>query len=214
MTLTPAFHDVRFPVDISIGSSGGPERNTEIVTLGSGNEQRNPRWSQSRRKFNAGYGVKGLDALYEVVAFFEARRGPLFGFRFRDPLDWKSCKPSQLPSPTDQYVSAGNGEETSFQLFKSYGADPDIHYRTITKPVGETVRVAVDGTQLVSGTDFSVDASTGMLNFSVAPTSGAVITAGFEFDVPVRFVSEQIAVNLAAFAAGDVPQISLIEVRA
>ena len=85
MTLSPAFHEVRFPVDISLGSSGGPERSTEIVTLGSGHEQRNQRWSLSRRKFDAGYGVKGLDALHDVIAFFEARRGPLFGFRFRDP---------------------------------------------------------------------------------------------------------------------------------
>jgi len=213
MTLSPAFHEVRFPVDISLGSSGGPERSTEIVTLGSGHEQRNQRWSLSRRKFDAGYGVKGLDALHDVIAFFEARRGPLFGFRFRDPLDWKSCNPSQTPDVSDQQIGIGTGDEFQFQLVKSYGEGENGHTRPISKPVADTVRVAVDGQEQVLQSEFVVDPTSGSISFVTPPVAGALITAGFEFDVPVRFLSEQLSVNLDAFAAGQVPNISLIEVR-
>ena len=73
-----AFDDIRFPVGISRGSSGGPERRTEVVTTASGHEQRNTRWADSRRRYNAGFGVKSLDDIHAVVAFFEERRGRLY----------------------------------------------------------------------------------------------------------------------------------------
>ena len=57
------FHEILFPLDIALKSAGGPERKTEIVALGSGREERNARWAHSRRRYDAGYGVKTLDAL-------------------------------------------------------------------------------------------------------------------------------------------------------
>ena len=92
-----AFHEVRFPTAIAFGASGGPERRTDIVTLGSGFEERNSRWADSRRRYNAGYGVRTLDDLHVVLAFFEERRGRLYGFRWLDRIDWKSCAPG-LPT--------------------------------------------------------------------------------------------------------------------
>lgn len=214
MTETQDFHDTRFPLDIAFGTSGGPQRSTQIVALGSGYEQRNQRWESSRRRYDAGYGVKGLDNLHLVVAFFEARRGPLYAFRFRDPGDHKSCLPSQSPNMLDQVIGAGDGTETVFQLIKSYGADDDAYRRSITHPVDGTVLVAVDDVLQTLNRDYTLDHNTGIVTFQTPPANGASLSAGFEFDVPVRFDTDQLVVNLAAFAAGEVPSIPLVEVRA
>lgn len=104
-----SFHEVRFPTGISRGAQGGPERRTDVVLLGSGFEERNSRWADSRRSFNAGYGLRSLDDLHAVIAFFEERRGRLYGFRWRDHSDWKSCVPSGQPSAMDQVVGIGDG---------------------------------------------------------------------------------------------------------
>ncbi|MEO0672886.1 MAG: DUF2460 domain-containing protein, partial [Pseudomonadota bacterium] len=135
------FHDVRFPTAISRGATGGPERRTDIVVLGSGREERNTRWADSRRRYNAGYGVKALDDLHDVIAFFEARRGRLYGFRWRDPMDWKSCPPEQVPSPTDCEIGIGDAATDTFQLIKTYADASGAWPRPITKPVAGSVRV-------------------------------------------------------------------------
>lgn len=204
------FHDVRFSPAISFGASGGVERRTEIVALVNGFEERNSPWAQSRRRYDAGLGVRTMDDLSDVLAFFEARRSQLYGFRWKDWLDHKSCAPSATPEPTDQVLT---GTGTVWQLTKTYGDAAGAHVRAITKPVAGTVRVAVDGTELAEGADFSVDSATGMVTFAIAPTEGATVTAGFEFDTPVRFDTDVIEVNLAAFEAGEIPSIPIVEVR-
>lgn len=208
------FVELRFPTDVAFGSSGGPERSTEIVTLGSGREHRNQKWANSRRRYDAGYGVKDLDALHRVIDFFEARRGPLIGFRFRDPLDWKSCAPLKTPSAADQFLGTGDGTTTDYQLVKNYGAGDQVYRREIRKPVSGSLTVAVDNITLQEGTDFTVDHSTGVVSFSNGsiPATGASVSAAFEFDVPVRFGSDQLSVSLAAFTAGEVPSIPLLEI--
>lgn len=208
-----AFHNVRFPTAISRKSAGGPERRTEVVTLGSGHEQRNARWSDSRRRYNAGIGVTTLDELHQVIAFFEERRGRLHAFRWKDHADFRSGPPSLAPTATDQVIGAGDGATSDFQLIKTYGDHTNPWPRLITKPIAASVRVAVDGGELAAGTDFTVDDLTGMLTLTVAPPTGAEITAGFEFDVPVRFADDRLSINLAAFSAGAIPEIELVEVR-
>src|SRR5687767_11412658 len=116
------FHEVRFPTAISFGARGGPERRTEIVALGSGREERNQRWADSKRRYEAGYGVKSLDDLYAVIAFFEERRGRFHGFRWRDGADHKSCAASSQPAATDQFIATGDGATAAFQLIKTYGS--------------------------------------------------------------------------------------------
>lgn len=209
-----AFHEVRFPTAIALGASGGPTRRTEIVSLGSGHEQRNQRWAQSRRRYDAGFGIRSLDDLYAVIAFFEGRAGRLYGFRFSDPVDRKSCMPGSQPTPLDQFLGVGDGSTSEFQLVKVPPEAVSAVPRPIVKPVAGTVRVAVDGVEKAEGVDFSVDATTGVIAFGEAsiPPSDAVVTAGFEFDVPVRFDTDEIRVNLVAFEAGDIPSIPLIEV--
>ena len=103
------FHEVRFPAALSVGSSGGPERRTEIVTLKNGFEERNSPWAHSRRRYDAGLGVRSLDDLAELIAFFEARHGQLYGFRWKDWTDFKSCAPSAAPSSMDQAIGTGDG---------------------------------------------------------------------------------------------------------
>jgi uncharacterized protein (TIGR02217 family) len=205
------FHEVRFPTAIAFHSTGGPERKTEIVTLGSGFEERNAVWASSRRRYDAGSGVKSLDDLHAVIAFFEARMGRLYAFRFKDFSDFKSCAPQQSLTPTDQSLGSGDGSTKTFQLAKAYVSGSQNWTRKIAKPVEGTVRVALDGTEQMSG--WSVDTTTGVVTFTDAPSSGAAVTAGFEFDVPARFDADALAINLANFRAGEIPSIPLVEVR-
>src|SRR5207247_6913710 len=135
-------HEILFPLDIALKSAGGPERKTEIVALGSGREERNARWAHSRRRYDAGYGVKTLDALSQVVAFFEERRGRLHGFRWRDRLDHSSAAPGASLSPLDPVLGTGDGEATTFQLVKAYGGAYALYSRPILKPMSASVRVA------------------------------------------------------------------------
>ncbi|MGY6708365.1 MAG: phage distal tail protein, Rcc01695 family [Rhizobiaceae bacterium] len=211
-----SFHDVRFPAGVAFGATGGPERINEIVLLTSGFEQRNQRLADSRRRYDAGTGIRTLDDLHAVLSFFEARRGSLFAFRFRDPFDFKSCRPGEAVSPHDQPIGTGDGVRTVFQLIKGHGGGAEAYERPITKPVAGTVRVAVGGVERASPGDFAVNHLTGEVSFAAGavPAAGAAVTAGFEFDVPVRFDIDQIAVSLAAFEAGQIPTIPLMEVKA
>ncbi len=207
-----AFHEILFPLDIAVAASGGPERRTDIVALASGFEERNARWAHSRRRYDAGYGVKSLEALAEIVAFFEERRGRLYGFRWFDRLDSSSSAPRHAPAATDQVIGAGDGKTTTFQLVKTYGAAHAPYVRTINKPVDGSVKLAVNGTELAAS-NFAVDPRTGLVTLKTAPVSGAVITAGYSFHVPVRFDTDRLEINLSAFTAGDIPSIPLIEIR-
>jgi uncharacterized protein (TIGR02217 family) len=210
-----AFHEITFPLDIALASRGGPERRTEIVTAGSGREERNARWAHARRRWNAGYGIKSLDALSAVVAFFEERRGRLYGFRWRDRLDHSSALPGAAPAPADQLLGLGDGTRTEFQLVKTYGSLHAPYARPIAKPVAGSVHVAVDGVEAEAGTDFDLDPATGLVAFlpGHVPPADAPVTAGFLFDVPARFDTDFLEVDLAAFAAGEIPAIPVIEIR-
>lgn len=208
-----SFHEVRFPAALSVGSSGGPERRTEIVTLNNGFEERNTPWAHSRRRYDAGLGVRSLDDLAEVVAFFEARRGQLYGFRWKDWADHKSCAPSATPSALDQVIGTGDGSERVFPLSKAYASGPQTYRRPVVKPVSGTVRVAVGGVPLAAGAGYSVETATGVVTLAVAPAAGHQVTAGFEFDVPVRFDTDRIVTSYAGFAAGEIPSIPVVEVR-
>ena len=207
-----AFHEVRFPSGVSFGSSGGPERRTQIVTLGSGREERNASWADSRRRYNAGYGVRSLDDLHAAIAFFEARHGRLHGFRFKDWTDFKSCAPGGVAGALDQRIGTGNGSAAVFALVKAYVSGGESYARAIKKPVSGTVKVAVGGTEL-PGTGFTVDAAAGVVTLGSAPAAGTAVTAGFEFDVPVRFDTDFLDIDLSAFRAGQIPSIPLVEIR-
>ncbi len=195
-----AFHPVRFPLDISLASRGGPERVTEVVALASGREERNSRWAHSRRRYNAGYGIKSRADMAAVLAFFEERRGRFHSFLWRDALDHAA---------TGEALGSGDGETASFQLSKRYGASFDPYLRPITKPVAASVVARVDGEVV----DVETDPLTGLMTFAVAPAEGTAITASFVFDVPVRFDTDRLDIELSSFDAAEAPHIPLIEVR-
>jgi len=210
-----AFHEIRFPTEISAGASGGPERRTDIVLLASGFEERNARWADSRRSYNAGYGIRGTGDLHAVLAFFEERRGQLHGFRYKDHADCTSAAPGEAVTPLDQVVGIGDGLLAAFALKKTYGSAHAPYERLIKKPVAGTVVVAVDSIAQASGTAFIIDHATGLVTFLAdhIPGAGQLITAGFELDVPVRFDTDKLEINLQSVLHGSIPSIPLVEIR-
>lgn len=192
------FHDTRFPLHLAFGTRGGPVRNVDILQLANGTEVRNARTKHSRRQFNAVAGLKSRDQAIELLQFYESRFGALYGFRFRDPLDFEA----------ENMIGTGDGVQTEFQLTKTYGADPYRYIRRITKPVDGTVVASVDDVE----TAVSVDYLTGKIQFSSPPNAGAEIFARFEFDVPVRFASDQLDIVLDDFGATQIQDIPLIEI--
>jgi len=207
------FHEVRFPANLSFGSTGGPERRTEIVTLANGFEERNAPWAQSRRRYDAGLGLRSLDDVAALLEFFEARRGQLYGFRWKDWADFKSCRPSGKVSPLDQVIGTGDAVRTVFPLAKTYDPAGNAFVRPVLKPVAGTVVVALSGDPAREGVDYVLDVAEGTVSFALPPDVGVVVTAGFEFDVPVRFDTDRIAVSVASFQAGEVPSVPVVEVR-
>ena len=208
-----AFHEVRFPTNLSFGAIGGPERRTEIVSMANGHEERNTPWAHARRRYDAGMGLRSLDDLAAVIAFFEARAGQLHGFRWKDWADWKSCLPSRQIAFDDQEIGTGDGQRTEFPLRKAYASGGATYHRPIEKPVKGTVRAGIGGVEVYPGTHYGVDHMRGVVRFDQPPETGARVTAGFEFDVPVRFDADRIAVSVASFNAGQVPDIPVVEVR-
>jgi uncharacterized protein (TIGR02217 family) len=205
-SVTP-FDDVLFPLDIGMAATVSPGFSTNIVTSASGHEFRNANWSQARLRFDAGPGVRGDAEMESLLAFFRARRGPAVAFRFRDPYDHSSSGMTSPPAATDQPIGTGDGILDRFELTKTYGTGEQ---RRITRPVPGSVRVALDGVEVSSGWTLE---PLGVIRFAGAPEAGLSVTAGFEFDVPVRFSEDQIEVNRATFLAGEAPSVPLIEIR-
>lgn len=207
------FHEVRFPASLSFGSIGGPERYTDIVTLANGYEERNTPWAHSRRRYDAGAAMRSLDDIEVLLAFFEARQGQVYGFRWKDWTDYKSCGAKTQPLYTDQIIAIGDDLTPTFQLKKTYRSGEHVYMRPIAKPVTGSVVIGLAQEEQREGVHFEVDYTTGLVTFAHPPNAGDEITAGFEFDVPVRFDSDRIQTSLASFQAGDVPNVPVLEVR-
>lgn len=184
-----------------------PGFSTTVVTSASGHEYRNANWAQSRMRFDAGPGIRGDAELKRLLSFFRARRGSAVGFRFRDPYDFSSSDDITGPLATDQVLGTGDGERTAFPLLKTYGIGEQ---RRITRPEPGSVRISINGEQVLTG--WSVE-SGGVVAFDQPPAIGALVRAGFLFDVPVRFATDQLEVNRASFLAGEAPSVPLIEIR-
>lgn len=201
------FHEVSFPFRIALGAVGGPERRTEISPLVSGREERNTPWHNSRRRWDAAPGVQSLDDAHALIHFFEARRGPLHGFRFRDPFDHKSCDPSATPGPLDQVIASADGVTREFALQKTYEQGGASWVRSITKPVAGSVRAAIDG----EGAAISCDPATGLIDFASPPPAGATISAGFQFECPARFDTDRLEFQRDLVAAATLSRLPIIE---
>jgi uncharacterized protein (TIGR02217 family) len=196
-----AFVETRFPMDISFGSSGGPEYSTAVVELASGYEQRNVNWAEARARYNVAHGVKTQAQLDALIAFFRARKGRAHGFRFKDWTDF---------AVQGQLIGTGNGTLTQFQLVKSYVSSV-VETRTIKKIVSSTTKIYVNGTLQTTGV--TVDINTGLVTFTTAPANGTSITADFEFDVPVRFDTDRLSASIEEYGVTSWLDIPLVEVR-
>lgn len=208
-----AFHEIRFPTNLSFGSVGGPERRTEVVTLANGFEERNTPWAHSRRRYDAGVGMRSSDDIETLIAFFEARRGQLHGFRWKDWSDFKGTAPSRPLHYRDNVIGLGDGETKVFQLAKVYRSGAETYARPITKPVEGSVVAGLDEAELVYRTHYDVDYTTGLISFNDAPDEGVEVAASFEFDVPVRFDIDRIQTSQASFQAGEAPDVPVVEIR-
>ncbi|EPR16548.1 hypothetical protein M527_20945 [Sphingobium indicum IP26] len=205
-----AFDDVSFPLSVGREASVSPAFSTQVVESVSGHERRSSDWADARLSFDAGPGVRSEADMAALIAFFRARRGAARGFRFSDPYDDRSCAMGEAPGPLDQRLGLGDGVRAEFPLQRFYGAGEEAQARRITRPVAGTIRVAVDGVEMAGGWSH---AGLGVIAFDVAPAEGAVLTAGFRFDVPVRFAEDRLDINRATFAAGEAPSVPLVEIR-
>ncbi|MET0249899.1 MAG: DUF2460 domain-containing protein, partial [Sphingobium sp.] len=205
-----AFDDVAFPIAIGREASLSPSFSTQIVESPSGHEQRSSDWADARLSFDAGPGVRSDADIGTLIAFFRARRGAARGFRFADPYDDRSGAAGMAPGPLDQRLGVGDGVTSEFQLMRHYGDGEDAQARRITRPVPGTIRVAVDGVEQVAGWSH---VGLGIIAFDVVPADGALLTAGYRFDVPVRFAEDRLDINRATFAAGEAPSVPLVEIR-
>lgn len=204
-----AFDDVTYPLALGRDATVVPEFSTSVATTASGFEHRNSLWSNARLHFDIGPGLRSDAELGTLIAFFRARRGAARGFRLRDPSDFSSNGMTGVPSATDQTIGTGDGLSAAFPLAKHYGEGADTQARRITRPVAGSVMVAVGG---VETTAWTLDPA-GIVTFDVAPSEGAAITAGFLFDVPVRFAEDRLQVSGASFAAGEAPSVPVVEIR-
>ena len=204
-----AFDEAQFPVDISRDAVSRQKRVTDVVTLRSGYEERNAIWANSRLTFDVGLGIRDLADIYALKEFWEARRGRLRGFRFKDWSDFKSCAPNSTATNTDQTLLSI--DTTHYQIQKVYSAASNPWTRTIKKPVNGTVLVRDNTGPLVESVNYTVDYTTGIVTFTLAPTGTP--TAGFEFDVPVRFEEETLEISIALVDAGSAPSVKLVELR-
>lgn len=202
-----AFDDVMFPLALGREAEVSPEFSTAIVTSGGGFEARNASWAQARTRYDVGPGVRSEADIALLLAFFRARLGPARGFRLRDPFDAASGAGSMAvaPTPVDQRLGTGDGGAGRFALVKRYGDA----VRRITRPVAGSVRVALDTRET---TAFSLVPG-GWIELDHAPAAGVVVSAGFQFDVPVRFAEDRLSVTRATFLAGAATSVPLIEVR-
>lgn len=205
-----AFDDIAFPLAIGREASLSPAFSTQIVESPSGHERRTSDWADARLSFDAGPGVRSEADIAALIAFFRARRGAARGFRFTDPYDDRSCAPGGTPGPLDQRLGVGDGMRAEFQLMRHYGDGEDAQARIITRPVAGTIRIAIDGVEQAAGWSH---AGLGAIAFDAAPPENAVLTAGFRFDVPVRFAEDRLDINRATFAAGEAPSVPLVEIR-
>lgn len=197
-----SFHEIRLPTDISFGSAGGPQFSTNIISTQNGAEQRNVNWSEARARYSIIHAVKDATKIKELIEFFRARQGRAYAFRFKDWADFAA---------TAQEIGTGNDTEKEFQLSKSYTSGDISISRAIKKPVTDSVKIYMDSVIQQSG--WSVDLISGMITFAVAPQDGAIITADYEFDVPVRFGSDYLQSDLDTHGISSIREITLLEVR-
>ena len=198
-----AFHNVRLNEDIEKGSKGGPRFKTTVIGFGSGFEQRNQEWQFARGEWDASYGIQNKNDYSLILDFFMARRGRTHTFRFKDWTDFEA---------TVVQLGIGDGANADFQLIKTYADAASTYTRVITRPIETSINIFIDGVLQTVTTDYTVDAL-GLITFVSAPLAAEVVTATFEFDVPVRFDIDKLDIEAEWYNAAGLPEITIVEIR-
>lgn len=196
-----SFDEVQLPEEVEKGASGGPQFKTTVITQSNGFEKRNVDWALARGEWDIGYGIQSLEDLYDVINFFYARQGRARGFRFKDWSDYQGV---------EENLGVGDGVQVAFQLRRQYVSGVVTYNRPITKPVAGTTRVFLNGIETFA---FTVSTLTGIVTLGAPAGAGVVVTSTFDFDVPVRFDTDKLNINLEIFNAGSIPSIPVVELR-
>ncbi len=212
--MTTFIESPRFPDDISYGSRGGPGWATTVIETDSGSEARNQRWSYPRHEYDVAFGINTLARLEALLKYFHVVAGMAIGFRYKDWMDYKSCDRDSTPTAADCALGTGTGALATFQIVKVYTQGAYMRSRRILKPISGTLLVAVAATGKTEGVHYTVDYTTGIVTFTAGniPTTGQAVTAGFEFDVPVRFATDRLSININDYNAG-AAQVPLVELK-
>ena len=118
-----------------------------------------------------GPGVRSLDDLHDVLAFFEARRGSLHAFRFRDPFDMESCRPGRRRrSRSTRRWAPATAPTARFRLVKTYGEGDGCLSDALIAQAGGPGRCGSrsTGARTSSPDDSSFDDATGEMVFAAA----------------------------------------------
>jgi len=205
-----AFDDVRLPEDIERGATGGPRFLTTIQSLVSGREQRNQEWVYPRHEYDISYGVQTStdvdSSVRQVRDFYYARRGRLRSFRFKDFADFRVTNTATSPA-------TGDGLNRNFTILRLYGDLALPFTRIITKPVASTIQVFIDDVE-INTSRYNFDLTDQRLEFvsGQQPLSGEEVKVTCEFDVPVRFESDLLGIQLERCDVESIPSIRLVEV--
>jgi uncharacterized protein (TIGR02217 family) len=178
----------RFPDDIANGASGGPGFSTSIVVAASGRESRAGAWAYPRHAWDVSQGIRTQAQFDALLAFFMVAKGRLNGWRFKD---W-----------SDYAATHGNGRVaglsgTTFQLVKRYTSGSSTLDRRIRKPIASGFQLKDGSTTLVLTTDYTLNATTGVVTTTTTRTAANLSWAG-EFDVPMRFDTDRLERRLLA----------------
>jgi uncharacterized protein (TIGR02217 family) len=209
-----SFNDMLFPVDISYGSKGGPQFNTEVIEISSGFESRNINWSQARAKYDISYGVKTGEQLEALISFFNNAGGKAYSFKYKDWSDFQVI--NQVCPPSTLWPDPGY----SYQLQKVYSSGGYNYTRYIYLPFinidQSNILVYVDGVLQPGNWDAFDVWGPGILYFDEPLSESAIVTATYEFFVLVRFDIDKLPISLDNYnAAGTYfggASIPLIEV--
>lgn len=218
--------DIRIQEDVERGAVGGPGFNTTVLSLASGFERRNRNWINTRGQWDISYGIERKSQLDGVIDTFYVVGGKADGFRFKDWSDFQIGDTFTFDASTRQTIGLGDDVTVAFQIFKRYVRGATTYDRTITKLVNATYRVYLDGILQTEGggNDYTININTGLITFNTAPASTGgsgpggeeVVAVITEFDVPVRFNTDDLRINTQVFsdeAIISIPGIKLIELR-
>lgn len=180
-----SFSDKLLPIEFSLGAVGGPEFSTNILGMANGAEQRNINWKYGRCRYDLFPALRSSDKLEELLSFFRVHLGRAVGFRMRD---WADCK------ITKGFVAVADGKTAEFQLVKRYVVSDMERVRLIRKPCKGSVMVFVDDALSNPVCDYN----SGKITFAFAPPKDSIITCSLDFDIPVRFDTDYLEINLDA----------------